>query len=78
MAMPIPNLLPSKDGSERARLRRCVERVGVERVRRFLNLSRATVLGYTGGGETQFANEAIIVLRLPELEAEVERLVRER
>jgi hypothetical protein len=76
--MAMPNLLPSKDGSERARLRRCIQRVGIDRVRRFLGINRATVTGYAAGADVLFANEALIVLRLPELEAEVERAARAR
>jgi hypothetical protein len=66
-------MLPSKDGSERARLRRCIERLGIERVCKILQLNRSTVAGFAAGAGVQLATECLIVLRLPDVEREAER-----
>jgi hypothetical protein len=71
MAMPIP--IYSKDGSERERVRRCIQRLGARRVAEVLHVARATATGYGAGAEVLYLSEMMILAHLPDLEREAER-----
>jgi hypothetical protein len=72
MSMPY-TVLASRDGSERPRYRRVIQRIGAGRAAKLLGLNRATVLAYAAGAAVQLANETVLVLGLPDLEREAER-----
>jgi hypothetical protein len=67
-------ILPSKDGSERSRYRRCIRLIGADRVARIAHQNRQAVLAYAGDANVRFATEVVLVLKLADVEAEVERM----
>jgi hypothetical protein len=71
--MTMPNYIESKDGTERTRVRRAIERIGPARVAKILNVSRATATGYAAGAPVMYATEMLMLANLPDLEREAER-----